>query len=116
MKQFFAAALVLSFLAFGSASYAQDVKTESTPEKAANGVKKGAKKAWHGTKKAAKKVGNKTAELATEGKAKVTDKEAVGWEGPNGQKIYVDDGDKYYWVSDKGKRMWINKDQLKKKD
>jgi hypothetical protein len=55
-----------------------------------HGVKKGSKKAWKGTKKGAKAVGNETAELATKGKAKVTDKKSDEWQGPEGQTIYVD--------------------------
>lgn len=112
MKKFIAAAAVLAALAIGAPAFAQDT---SRVEKVGNGIKKGAKKAWKGTKKGAKAVGNETAELSTKAKAKVTDKEAEGWEGPNGEKIYVDDGNKYYWVSEKGKRMWIEKDKLKQK-
>lgn len=115
MKRFFATAIVLAFLSISLPSLAQDTKP-SVPEKVGHGVKKGAKKAWHGTKKGAKAVGNKTAELATEGKAKVTDKEAEGYLAPNGRKVYVDDGDKYYWINKKGGREWITKDQLKKKE
>ena len=48
----------------------------SSPSIAQSKVEKGAKKAWSGTKKGAKKAGNKTAELATTGKAKVTDKKS----------------------------------------
>lgn len=115
MKRFFATAFVLAFLSIGASSYAQDVKTESTADKVGHGIKKGAKKAWHGTKKGAKAVGNKTAELATEGKAKVTDKEVEGYSAPNGRKVYMDN-DKYYWINKKGGREWITKDQMKKKD
>jgi hypothetical protein len=114
MKRFFAIAIVLAFLSISASSYAQD-STTNVVKKAEHGVKKGAKTAWKGTKKGAKAVGNKTAELATEGKAKVTDKEVVGYTAPNGRKVYVDDGDKYYWVNKKGGREWISKDQLKKK-
>lgn len=114
MKKFFATALVLAFLGIGAPAFSQD--TTNIAKKAWKGTKKGANKAWKGTKKGAKAVGNETAELASKGKAEVTDKTAEGWEGPNGEKIYVDDGSKYYWVSEKGKKMWISKDQLKKKE
>jgi hypothetical protein len=113
MKRFFATAIVLAFLSLSTSSFAQD-STSNIAQRAGHGIKKGAKKAWHGTKKGAKAVGNKTAELATEGKAKVTDKEVEGYRAPNGRKVYVDDGDKYYWINKKGGREWISKDQLKK--
>lgn len=115
MKKFMATAIVLAFLGISAPLFAQDDTTKSTVEKAGKSVKKGAKKAWKGTKNVAKKVGNETAETATKAKAEVTDKEAEGWQGPNGEKIYVDDGNKYYWISEKGKRMWISEDKLKKK-
>jgi hypothetical protein len=89
MKKIFSIA-VIALLGLSAPAFAQ-----SKTDKAAQGVKKGAKKAWHGTKKGAKKVGDETAELATTGKAKVTDKKSEEWVGPEGQTIYVDDGSKY---------------------
>ena len=114
MKRVFAIAAVLAFLSIGTSSFAQDT-TSNVIQKAGHGIKKGAKKVWKGTKKGASAVGNKTAELATEAKAKVTDKEYEGYQAPNGRKVYVDDGDKYYWINKKGGREWITKDELKKK-
>lgn len=113
MKKIFATALVFAFLGLSAPAMAQD--TTNIAKKAWKGTKKGAKKAWKGTKKGAKAVGNETAELATKGKAEITDKTAEGWEGPNGQKVYVDDGSKYYYVSEKGKRIYVSQSQLKKK-
>jgi hypothetical protein len=114
MKKFLVTAVVLAFLSISVSSYAQD-STSNVAQRAGHSIKKGAKKAWKGTKKGAKVVGNKTAELATEGKAKVTDKEVEGYTAPNGRKVYVDDGDKYYWVNKKGGKEWITKDQMKQK-
>ena len=85
----------------------------SSPSIAQSKVEKGAKKAWSGTKKGAKKAGNKTAELATTGKAKVTDKKSDVWVGPEGQTIYVDDGNKYYWINGRGKRIYVSQSALK---
>lgn len=115
MKKFLTTAIVFVLLGIAAPSFAQQ-DTTNIAKKAWKGTKKGAKKAWKGTKKGAKAVGNETAEIATKAKAKATDKEAEGWQGPNGEKIYVDDNDKYYWISEKGKRMWISKDQLKQKE
>lgn len=108
---FAAGALLLA----SPASAQEDTTGKNKVEKAASSVKKGAKKAWKGTKKGAKKAGNETAELATKGKAKLTDKKSEEWTGPEGQDIYVDDGNKYYWINEKGARVFVTKDQLKAK-
>lgn len=110
MKKFFASAAVVAFLALGGSAAAQD-STQSTGGK----VKSSAKKAWQGTKKGVRKAGNKTAELATTGKAKATDREYEGYTAPNGRKVYVDDGNKYYWINEKGKRVFVSQDQLRAK-
>lgn len=108
MKKILGIALVAAFLCC-STSYAQETekKEQGTVKKVGKKIKKGAKKA-----------GNKTAELATKGKAKVTDKTSDEWEGPAGQTVFVDDGNKYYWVDKKGARHWVAREQLrpKKKD
>ena len=109
MKKIFAIAII-ALLGLSTPSFAQ-----SKVDKAAHGVKKGASKAWHGTKKGAKKVGNETAELATKGKAKLTDKKSSQWIGPEGQTIYVDDGNKYYWINGKGKRIYVSQAALRAK-
>lgn len=109
MKKIFAIAII-ALLGLSTPSFAQ-----SKVDKAAHGVKKGASKAWHGTKKGAKKVGNETAELATKGKAKLTDKKSDQWIGPEGQTIYVDDGSKYYWINGKGKRIYVSQAALRAK-
>jgi hypothetical protein len=85
----------------------------SVPSLAQSKVKKGADKAWHGTKSGAKTVGNKTAEVASKGKARVTDKKSDVWIGPDGQTIYVDDLGKYYWVNGKGKRIYVSESALR---
>jgi len=109
MKKIFGIALI-AVLGFSAPVVAQ-----STTEKAGNGIKKGASKAWSGTKKGAKAVGNKTAEVASKGKAKATDKKSDEWIGPEGQTIYVDDGNKYYWVNGKGKRIYVSGAALRAK-
>ena len=99
---------VIAFLGLCSPAIAQ-----SKTEKAEQGVKKGATKAWDGTKKGAKKAGNETAEVASKGKAKVTDKKSEQWVGPEGQTIYIDDGNKYYWINGKGKKIYLSESALK---
>ena len=77
--------------------------------------KKGASKAWKGTKKGAKVVGNKTAEVASKGKAAVTDKKSDTWIGPEGQTIYISGDNRYYWINGKGKRIYVSEAALKAK-
>ena len=96
---------VVALLGMSAPSFAQ-----SKEEKTESGVKKGAKKAWKGTKK-----GAKTAEVASKGKASVTDKKSDQWVGPEGQTIYVDDNSKYYWINGKGKRIYVSEAALKAK-
>jgi hypothetical protein len=87
--------------------------SQNKVDKAGKAVKKGASKAWHGTKKGAKAVGNKTAEVASKGKARVTDKKSDAWIGPEGQTIYVSDDNRYYWVNGKGKHIYVSEAALK---
>lgn len=85
----------------------------SAPAFSQSTVKKGANKAWHGTKKGVKKAGNETAEAASKAKAKVTDKKSETWVGPEGQTIYIDGQNRYYWVNGKGKRIFVSESALK---
>ena len=73
------------------------------------------KKTTHAVKKTAKTVGNKTAEVASKGKARVTDKVYKEKVGPNGQTIYIDDHSRYYWIDKKGHRNYVMDADLKAK-
>ena len=73
------------------------------------------KKTTQEVKKGAKRAGNKTAELASKGKSKVTDKVYKEKVGPNGQTIYIDDHLRYYWVDKKGHRNYVTEAELKDK-
>lgn len=64
-------------------------------------------------KKGAKKVGNKTAELASKGSSTVIDKTYKGKKGPHGEKVYIDNQSRYYYVDKKGKRNYIKVLDLK---
>jgi outer membrane lipoprotein-sorting protein len=66
-------------------------------------------------KNEAKKVGNKSAEVGAKAKAKVTDKTYEDKVGPEGQTIYIDRHSKYYWINDKGHKVYISKAKLKNK-
>lgn len=115
MKKLFGLALIAA-LGFTVPALAQDKKDDNVAKKAWKGTKKGAGKAWKSTKKGAKTVGNETAELASKGKASVTDNKSNGWVGPKGQTVYVDDGTKYYYVDEKGKHISLTQAELKRKE
>ena len=66
-------------------------------------------------KDGAVKVGNKTAEVASKGKASVTDKVYKDMEGPNGETIYIDKHSKYFWIDKKGHKVPISKNELRSK-
>jgi hypothetical protein len=111
MKKIFGIAII-ALLGLSAPAFAQN-KVERTAGDAWRGTKKGAKKAWKGTKKGAKAAGNKTAELASKGASNVHDKASDEWTGPQGQTIYVDDGNKYYWINGSGKKIYVSESALK---
>jgi len=74
------------------------------------------KKTTHAVENGAKKAGNETAEVASKGKATVTDKVYKDKVGPKGQKIYIDDHSRYYWIDEKGHRNYVTEAELKPKN
>lgn len=94
---------------FTTALHAQDTTT------AGQDIKNAAKKTGKAVSKGAKKVGNKTAEIAAKGKAAVVDKVYEGKIGPSGQKIYINNEAKYYWIDKKGHRHFVVEAELKDK-
>jgi hypothetical protein len=66
-------------------------------------------------KDGAKAVGHETAEKASTLKAKVVDKTYEGKEGPKGQTIYIDENSKYYWIDEKGHKVYISEARLQDK-
>ncbi|MFT3826339.1 MAG: hypothetical protein QM731_20620 [Chitinophagaceae bacterium] len=66
-------------------------------------------------KKDAQKVGNKTAEIASKAHSGVVDKIYRDKTGPDGQTIYINKHDKYYWIDEKGKRHYVKATALKDK-
>ena len=103
MKKIMGLAAVLFMLSLPAAVKAQDDK-DSKVEKAGKSVKK-----------AGKKVGNKTAEVASKGKAGLTDQKHKDKVGPDGQTIWIDNHSKMYWVDDKGHRHYVTEAELKDK-
>lgn len=74
-----------------------------------------AKKTEEKVETGAKKVGNKTAEVASKGKSKVTNTVYKDKVGPNGETIYIDDHNRYYWIDKKGHKNYIKEEELKNK-
>lgn len=74
-----------------------------------------AQKVGKDVKSGAKKVGNKTAELTSKGAHRIKDKVYKDKVGPNGETIYIDSHNRYFWIDAKGHRQFINEDQLKDK-
>lgn len=96
--------LVGVFLMVAGLGLTSNVQAQSTVKKAGHKVEKGAKKAGH-----------KTAEVASKGKAKVSHTVYEDKVGPNGETIYIDRSNRYYWIDKKGKKHFIRSEQLKDK-
>jgi hypothetical protein len=60
----------------------------------------------------AKKVGHKTANIAANGAAMVSDRKYKGKRGPDGQDIYINKHSHYYYISKRGHRVYLKKSQL----
>jgi len=71
------------------------------------------KKTTQAVEKGAKKAGYEPAEVASKGKASVTDKVYKDKVGPKGQKIYIDGHSRYYWIDEKGHKNYVTEAELK---
>ena len=89
---------------FGLSISSQAQDTTSTVKKTGQAIKKGAKK-----------VGNKTAEIASKGKSRITDKVYKGKMAAGGQTIYIDNHSRYYWIDRHGRRHYTTEARLKDK-
>ena len=78
-------------------------------------VKKGVKKDAHDVKKGVKKGAHEVAEQASEAKSDITDKEVENKMGPNGEDIFLEDDGRYYYVDEKGHRVYMNASDLRNK-
>jgi archaellum component FlaG (FlaF/FlaG flagellin family) len=63
--------------------------------------------------KAVRKVGHKTANVASNTAAYVTDKKYHEKRGPHGETIYINKHSHYYYINKKGHRVYLTKDQLR---
>jgi hypothetical protein len=69
----------------------------------------------HEIKKGAEKVGDKTKEIASKGRAKVTDHVYKDKVAPNGETVYIDKHDRYYWIDKEGHHHYLKKSELRNK-
>jgi len=119
MKKVLLTGLSVACICITTALHAQDTTSTNSQENNtkdsadSKGFKHTIKKAGDAIEKGAKAVGNKTAELASKGKAGVVDKVYDGKKGPDGQKIYINDESKYYWIDKKGRRQFVSENELK---
>ena len=91
------------------------VCTVASAQENEKGVRNSVKKTGKTIKKGAKKAGNKTAEIGSKGVAKVVDRTYDGKVAPNGRTVYITEDSRYYWVNNKGKRIYVQEHQLKNK-
>lgn len=101
---------ILLLLFFTVKLYAQEDSTKKS------GFKDALKKTGKAIGKGAKAAGNKTAELASKGHAAVVDKVVEDKQGPDGQKIYVNKDDEYYWIDKKGHKHFVTEEELVEKE
>jgi hypothetical protein len=98
MKTVLRTILILVGICFATEGFTQDSK-QDTPF-----VKK--------VGKAVKKAGDETAKVAVKGASAVADKIYEGKTGPDGQTIYIDKHSRYYYVGERGKKIYISKARL----
>lgn len=111
MKKFIT--LCFSSLLFTTAVMAQNTdKHEGTGKKIREGVKEGA----GAVKEAGKTVGHEVAEQSAKGYHAVKDEKYNNKVGPEGQTIYISGNDQYYYINEKGNKVYVTKDQLKDKN
>jgi hypothetical protein len=63
----------------------------------------------------AENVGDDVSEAAVNAASHIKDKVYVDKVGPKGQTIYIDKHDKYYYVSDEGRKVFVTKVEMKDK-
>jgi vacuolar-type H+-ATPase subunit H len=93
--------------------------TEETAEDAEQAVERTEKvegetdDARRNTRTGIEKVGDEISETANKAVSAIKDQLYVGKMGPAGQSIYIDNNDKYYYINEQGKKVYVSKSQLK---
>lgn len=92
---------------------AEDVEREA--EQAEDNVQEDAEETESDLENAADKTGNAVSEAAAKAAAEIDDPKHDTKVGPDGQDIFISDDSRYYYISEKGKRVYVEKMQLKDK-
>ncbi len=59
------------------------------------------------------KAGNKTAQVAVSGASAIKDKKFASKVGPQGQTIYINKNDHYYYINGRGRKVYVSKSRLR---
>ena len=110
MKKIVLLAAGLFLISFCPTATAQDNDRNTTQE-----VKQGVKKGANAVKKGVKKGAHEIAEQASEAKSDITRTELEGKMGPNGEDIFIENDGRYYYVNDKGHKVFITDSDLRNK-
>ena len=82
---------------------------------AAENTEEEAREAKEETKDGVDKLGDKISEAAANAAAEVNDQMYKGKMGPHGENIYINKHDKYYYINDEGKKVFLLKSELRDK-
>ncbi len=110
MKRLLPVMTLFAFLGFVTKLPAQtnEPKDSSFKEE----IRESARTAGKEIKQGAEKVSDKTAEIAVKGASAVADKIYKDKTGPDGQTIFIDGHAQFYWVNEKGKKVYVPADEL----
>jgi hypothetical protein len=90
-----------------------DNRRERDLDNAERDVEQAADSTKEDVKEGANKLGDKISEAASNAAAEVNDQFYSGKMGPDGQNIYIDKHSKYYYINNEGKKVYIDKSQIK---
>ena len=107
MKKVIGAALIAAALFAAGQAHAQSKDSTSFKTK----VHKTTQTGW----RCGHKVGHKTSELAVKGESAVVDKQYKDKCGPNGETVYINSHSQYYYVDQKGHKVYLKESELKDK-
>lgn len=91
----------------------QAVKDDANEAK--QDIKRESKKAGEKIEGGAQSAGDKISEGVNDAAAALKDEKVDDKVGPEGETVYLNDAEKYYYVNDKGEKVFITKLQLKNK-
>jgi hypothetical protein len=109
MKKIIAGTICAVLLSFTYVQAQQDTSSANYH------LKTGAEKAGKNVKKGAKDAAHEVDKTATNGAAHVKDRVYEDKVGPQGQTVYIDKHSKYYWIDEKGNKVYGDVSHLKDK-